>query len=189
MLDVPAFILASASPRRLSLLASVGLSPSEVLPADIDETPRKAEMPKGYALRVALEKGQAVALLRPGVRILSADTVVAMGRRILPKAEDEATARRCLEGLSGRRHRVYTAVVLIDTQGKVRQRVVEAHVSVKRLHEDEIAAYLATGEWNGKAGGYGIQGAAASFIPWINGSYGAIVGLPLAETVALLKSA
>lgn len=188
MLDVPAFILASASPRRLSLLASVGLTPREVLPADIDETPRKAEIPKDYALRVALEKAEAVIALRPDTRILSADTVVAMGRRILPKAEDEATARQCLEALCGRRHRVYTAVVLIDAAGRVRHRVVEAHVSMKRLHADEIAAYIATGEWQGKAGGYGIQGAAAAFIPWINGSYSAIVGLPLTETVALLKS-
>ncbi len=181
------FILASASPRRLALLASVGLTPSEVLPAEIDETPRKAEIPKDYALRVALEKARATVVLRPGARILSADTVVAVGRRILPKAEDEATARSCLELLSGRRHRVQTAVVVVQVDGKTRHRVVETHVSVKRLHAHEIGAYLATNEWYGKAGGYAIQGAAAGFIPWINGSYSSVVGLPLAETLGLLQ--
>ncbi len=182
---IPPFILASASPRRLALLASIGLTPCEVLPTDIDETPRKGELPEPYALRVATEKAQAAAALRPGQRIVSADTVVAMGRRILPKAEDEATARRCLEALSGRRHRVHTAVVVLD-ESRLRTRLVTTRVAFKRLHKQEIDAYLASGEWRGKAGGYAIQGVAAAFIPWINGSYNGVVGLPLAETMGML---
>ena len=186
-MSVASFILASASPRRVDLLRLLGLTPVEILPADIDETPCKNELPKDYALRVASEKAQAVAALRPGSRILSADTVVAMGRRVLPKAEDEATARDCLKRLSGRRHQVLTAVAFIDAQGKLHTRLSESRVAFKRLTAQETESYIASGEWNGKAGGYAIQGLAGGFIPWISGSHSAIVGLPMAETLALLS--
>ncbi len=182
----PSLILASASPRRLELLRQVGLVPAAVDPADLDETPLKGELPHLYARRIAAAKAAAVALRHPGAVVLAADTVVAVGRRILPKAEDEATARRCLALLSGRRHRVLGAVAAIGPDGRPHQRLVTTQVSVKRLAEAEIARYLAGGEWRGKAGGYAIQGAAAAFIPWINGSYPNVVGLPLAETLALL---
>ena len=180
------FILASASPRRIELLRLLGLTPAEILPADIDETPKRDELPKPYAVRVAQEKALAIAALRPGQRILAADTVVAMGRRVLPKAEDEATARDCLKKLSGRRHRVFTAVVLVDAQGKMHVRCVETRVAFKRLTQAETEMYIQSNEWNGKAGGYAIQGLAAAFIPWISGSHSAVMGLPLAETHGLL---
>ncbi len=181
----PVFILASASPRRLQLLQQVGLVPDKTIPADIDETPLKSETPAAYAQRVACGKAQLVANAHPDAVVLAADTVVATGRRILPKAEDEQTARKCLQKLSGRRHRVYTAVA-VSHQGKLREEVVMTQVKFARLSAKEIDAYIATGEWQGKAGGYAIQGRAESFIPWINGSYSNVVGLPLAETCHML---
>lgn len=184
-MSVALFILASASPRRLELLKQIGLVPHAVEPADIDETPRKDEQPLHYAQRMAEEKALAVSARKPNERILAADTVVACGRRILPKAEDEATARKCLALLSGRRHRVITAVALAHG-GLVKVKAIMTMVSFKRLTEPEIEAYIASGEWHGKAGGYAIQGLAAAFIPSINGSYSNVVGLPLAETAALL---
>ena len=183
------FLLASASPRRLALLAQAGITPAQVIHADIDETPCKAELPDKYALRMAVEKVRAVAARHSGQVILAADTAVACGRRILPKAETEAQARQCLELLSGRRHRVYTAVCVVDAAGKERTRTVLTQVSFARLHPSDIADYLASGEWEGKAGGYAIQGRAAKFIPWVNGSYDNVVGLPLHATCGLLKAA
>ncbi|HEU5046733.1 MAG TPA: Maf family protein [Rickettsiales bacterium] len=180
-------ILASASPRRLELLAQIGIKPAGVSPADIDETPLKGELPICYAKRVALEKASLIAARMPGHTVLAADTVVFCGRRILPKAEDEATARRCLTLLSGRRHRVVTAVAML--QDKVlRQKHVETHVRFKRLSAGEIDHYIANGEWHGKAGGYAIQGLAGAFIPFINGSYSNVVGLPLCEVKAMLEA-
>lgn len=181
----PSFILASASPRRLQLLKQVGLTPASVIPADIDETPLKNETPVAYAKRIAAAKAQKVASAHPGATILAADTVVALGRRILPKAEDAGTATQCLRLLAGRRHRVLTAVTVI-TAGKPRHKLVETIVKMSRLTEKDIAAYVATNEWHGKAGGYGIQGVAEYFLPWIGGSYSNVVGLPLTETCQLL---
>lgn len=155
--------------------------------ADIDEKPRKAELPRDYALRMAREKAEAAADAE--AHVLAGDTVVAVGRRILPKAEDEATARECLELLSGRRHRVLSAVALRAPDGTLRERLSETSVRFKRLSADEITAYLASDEWHGKAGGYGIQGRAEGLIAWISGSHSAVVGLPLFETRALLKTA
>lgn len=180
-------ILASASPRRLDLLAQIGIRPDAVDPADIDETVRPRELPGPHALRLAREKALAVAARHPDAFVLGADTVVACGRRVLPKAEDEATARRCLELLSGRRHRVYGGVALVAPNGRLTQRLVETVVAFKRLAPEEIAAYLASGEWRGKAGGYAIQGRAARFVRWLSGSYSNVVGLPLFETAALLE--
>lgn len=184
---MPDLILASASPRRRELLSRLGLSDAIVSPADIDETPRKAEVPRDYAVRMAREKAEAAGSNESFV--LAGDTVVAAGRRILPKAEDEATARQCLELLSGRRHRVLSAVALRAPDGRIRERLSETQVRFKRLSHDEIAAYLASGEWHGKAGGYAIQGAAEGLIAWIGGSHSGVVGLPLFETRALLKAA
>lgn len=178
-------ILGSASPRRLELLAQIGVTPDEVRPADIDETPRKGELPRAYALRLATEKAQAIA--GDGL-ILTADTVVALGRRILEKPADEAEAVRFLHLLSGRRHRVITAVALRRGDALWTRRV-ETQVKFKRLSDEEVSAYIRGGEWRGKAGGYAIQGAAAAFIPWISGSYPAVVGLPLAEVAGLLAGA
>lgn len=186
MSDSPQFILASSSPRRRELLAQIGVVPDAITPADIDETPLKGELPAPLALRLAIEKAEAVATA--GSVVLASDTVVSCGRRILPKAEDEATARKCLELLSGRRHQVYTAICVMDANGKRHSQLVTTRVKFRLLQPWEIDAYLATGEWLGKAGGYGIQGAAAAFIPWINGSYHAVMGLPLAETASLLVS-
>lgn len=182
-------ILASASPRRLDLLAQIGVTPDGVDPAHIDETPCREELPAPYAERMAAEKGLAVAARHPGALVLSGDTVVACGRRILPKAEDEATARECLKLLSGRRHRVMSAVTLVDAAGIVRHKLSTSVVTFKRLHKDEIEAYLATGEWEGKAGGYAIQGRAAGLIRAISGSPSGVIGLPLYETRTLLLSA
>ena len=183
-------VLASASPRRLALLAQIGVRPDEVVPAAIDELPRKGELPPHHARRLAREKCVAgMDALTASAFVLAADTVVAVGRRILPKAETPEEARRCLELLSGRAHRVHTAVALGDPAGRVRERLVETRVKVKRLSEPEIAAYLASGEWRGKAGGYAIQGLAAAFVLSLVGSYGAVVGLPLYETAALLGGA
>ena len=186
-MSAPQLILASASPRRCELLARLGIEPLRVTHADIDETPHKAELPRDYAVRMAREK--ALAVTDPVAQVLAGDTVVAVGRRILPKAEDEETARRCLELLSGRRHRVLSAVALRAPDGTLRERLSETQVRFKRLSEEEIRAYLAGGEWHGKAGGYAIQGTAEALIAWIGGSHSGVVGLPLFETRALLRSA
>ncbi|MEO0960849.1 MAG: Maf family nucleotide pyrophosphatase [Pseudomonadota bacterium] len=182
-------VLASASPRRLDLLAQAGIVPDSVDPADIDETPAKTELPRPHALRLARDKAHAVAARHPDAFVLAADTVVGVGRRILPKTEDETSARQCLALLSGRAHRVFTGVCLVAPDGRVSAQVVEARVHVKRLSDMELSTYLASGEWQGKAGGYAIQGRASAFIPSITGSYTAIVGLPLAETVKMLTGA
>lgn len=186
----PRLVLASASPRRLALLRQVGIEPDAVLSLDIDETPRRAELPRDLARRLARSKAEA-ALVSGGTLgcgyLLAADTVVAVGRRILPKARTEAEARACLALLSGRSHRVYTAVVLLPPSGERRERLVETRLRVKRLSGPEIDAYVASGEWRGKAGGYAIQGRAAAFVLGLVGSYTAVVGLPLYETCALLE--
>jgi septum formation protein len=182
-------ILASASPRRLDLLARIGITPDGVDAADIDETPAPAELPGPHAARLAAGKAAAVATRHPGALVLAADTVVAAGRRILPKAEDEGAARACLALLSGRRHRVHTAVTLIDGEGKARHRLVTTIVTFKRLTLAEIDAYVASDEWRGKAGGYAIQGRAEAFVRFLAGSHSGVVGLPLFETRALLASA
>ena len=179
-------VLASASPRRLELLAQIGVVPDLVDPADIDETPRRGELPPAHALRLAREKLLRVMPRHPGAFVLAADTVVACGRRILPKPADEASARRCLDLLSGRRHRVHSGVALAGPDGRVAIRRVDTQVAFKRLSTDELAAYLASGEWRGKAGGYAIQGRAAALIRFVSGSYSNVVGLPLFETAQLL---
>ena len=183
----PRLILASASPRRRELLARLGVEPARIGGADIDETPLKGEIPRDYARRMAREKAQAAA--DPDGFVLAGDTVVALGRRILPKAEDEATARRCLGLLSGRRHRVLSAIALLGPDGTLREQLSETVVIFKRLSNEEIDAYLASGEWHGKAGGYAIQGSAEGLISRIQGSHSGVVGLPLFETRALLKAA
>lgn len=180
----PNLILASASPRRLSLLAQIGITPDAVRPADIDETPGKDELPRLHALRLAAEK--AAAIDAPGDYILAADTVVGVGRRILPKTETETEAVDCLRLMSGRSHRVFTGISLIGPDGKQVSRVVETRVKMKRLTDAEIADYIATDEWRGKAGGYAIQGYAESYIISIIGSFSNVVGLPLYETKNLL---
>ncbi|WP_435202600.1 Maf family protein [Qipengyuania sp. 902] len=183
----PRLILASASPRRRELIARLGVTPDAIAPADIDETPHKAELPRDYARRMAREKAEAAA--SDDGFVLAGDTVVAAGRRILPKAEDEATARQCLELLSGRRHRVLSAIALRAPDGTMRERLSETVVLFKRLSAEEIDAYLASGEWDGKAGGYAIQGIAEGLISRIQGSHSGVVGLPLYETRAMLKAA
>ncbi len=180
-------ILASASPRRLELLARLGVTPDSVVPAEIDETPRKAEIPDLYACRMAMEKAAAIA--EPGSLILAADTVVAAGRRILPKAETEEEARAALTLLSGRRHRVHSAVAVTDSQGRTRTRLSTSLVAFKRLSADEIDAYVAAGEWRGKAGGYAIQGRAEALVRSLSGSHSGVMGLPLYETRILLRAA
>ena len=182
----PPFILASASPRRLDLLAQIALSPDLVDPADIDETPRPAELPMIHARRLAAAKARLVAARHPGAFVLGADTVVACGRRILPKALDRDTARKCLTLLSGRRHRVHGAVALMTPAGKLAARDAVTIVAFKRLMPREIADYLDSGEWHDKAGGYAIQGLAARFVRQLGGSYSNVVGLPLFETAGLL---
>ncbi|WP_374527281.1 nucleoside triphosphate pyrophosphatase [Novosphingobium sp.] len=186
-MSAPQLILASASPRRRELIARLSVEPCAIAAADIDESPRKAEAPRPYAARMALEKAEAVD--GAGAFVLSGDTVVALGRRILPKAEDEATARECLALISGRRHRVLSAVALKYPDGTVRQRLSETVVRVKPLSAAEIEAYIAGGEWHGKAGGYAIQGSFEGLIAWIGGSHSGVMGLPLFEARALLKSA
>lgn len=178
-------ILASASPRRLELLAQVGVVPDRVLPADVDETPRKAETPAVLAGRLARTKARAVADRHPDALILAADTVVAVGRRLLEKPADAAEAERFLRLLSGRNHRVFTGVAAARGE-RLSVRVVETLVAFKPLGDAEIAAYLATGDWKGKAGGYAIQGPAGAFVRRIVGSHPAVMGLPLYETVQLL---
>jgi septum formation protein len=185
----PPLILASASPRRLDLLAQIGIAPDRIVPPEIDETPRPRELAPALAVRLAGEKAAAVAALHPGAVVLAADTVVACGRRILPKAEDEAAARRCLDLLSGRRHRVVGGICVIAPDGAVRLRRVVTAVTFKRLSDSEIRLYLASGEWRGKAGGYAIQGLAGRFVAAINGSYGNVVGLSLPEAAHLLAAA
>jgi septum formation protein len=182
-------VLASASPRRLDLLARIGIVPDAVIPAEIDETPLKAELPHLFAARMAAEKAAAIAPAELGSLILAADTVVAVGRRILGKAKDDAEARSMLSLLSGRRHRVLSAITLVDTAGVARHRLSTSMVAFKRLSEDEIDAYLASGEWKGKAGAYAIQGRAEALIRWMSGSHSGVVGLPLHETRTLLRSA
>ncbi|MEZ5737390.1 MAG: nucleoside triphosphate pyrophosphatase [Novosphingobium sp.] len=186
-LAAPHLILASASPRRRELLARLNVVPDRIAAADIDETPRKGELPRDYARRMAREKAEAVETR--DAHVLAGDTVVALGRRILPKAEDEATARECLSLISGRRHRVLSAVALKAPDGGIRERLSETIVRFKRLSEAEIDTYAASGEWQGKAGGYAIQGHAEGLIAWISGSHSGVVGLPLFETRALLKAA
>ena len=182
-------VLASASPRRLELLARIGVVPDAVVPADIDETPARAELPAHYAARIALEKAVAVHSAEAGSIVLAADTVVAAGRRILPKTEDEEEARRTLALLSGRRHRVHTAVTVIGADGTRRHRISTTIVSFKRLDNAELDNYLAGGEWRGKAGAYAIQGRAEALIRQMSGSHSGVVGLPLFETRALLIAA
>ena len=181
------FILGSGSPRRKELLAQIGVVPDDIRAPDIDETPHTAELPRPYCARMASEKAAAVQAGGDDI-VLCADTTVAVGRRILGKPEDEAEAIRFLRLMSGRRHKVITAVA-VKRGDKLWQRDVVSTVRMKRLSDVEISAYLATGDWQGKAGGYGIQGPAGALIPWISGSFTGIVGLPLAETANLLRAA
>jgi len=182
-------ILASASPRRLSLLEQVGIEPSKIIPADIDETPLKQEKPNNLALRLAEEKAKAVAKISEDKNafILAADTVVACGRRILPKTEDEQSAKECLELLSGRKHTVYGGICIITHEEKVISRTAKTHVSFKRLSHTEHREYVEGHEWHGKAGGYAIQGHAACFVKSIQGSYSNVVGLSLYDTMQILN--
>ena len=181
-------ILASASPRRVQLLAQLGVTPTSIIPADIDESALLREKPLNYVGRIAISKARTVAAKHPGQLILAADTVVALGSRILPKAEDEATARHCLRLLSGRRHRVYTTVAVVDASGVLRSKTVMTVVKFAHLTATMVEQYIASKEWDGKAGGYAIQGLAGSFIPFIGGSHSNVVGLPLFETAQLLKN-
>ncbi|MFN3816504.1 Maf family protein [Brevundimonas sp.] len=185
----PPLVLASASPRRIELLAQVGIAPDRIVPADIDETPLKGETPPRLAERLALTKAGTVADLEPDAVILAADTVVAVGRRLLEKPADETEARRFLALLSGRNHRVFTGVAVKAPGRDAAVRVVETRVSFKPLSDDEITGYLNTGDWRGKAGGYAIQGPAGAFVRRIVGSHPAVMGLPLYETVQLLHGA
>jgi septum formation protein len=183
----PVLALASASPRRLDLLRQIGLIPDRVAPADIDERPLRDERPGQLALRLAVQKGEAVRVGLPGMFVISADTVVAVGRRILPKAETEEEARACLRLLSGRKHDVLTGVAVSAPDGRQVSRLVEARVELKRLSHQDVEGYIGSAEWRGKAGGYAIQGQAGGFVTGMSGSYSAIVGLPLYETAALLE--
>jgi septum formation protein len=186
---LPPLVLASASPRRLELLRQIGIEPAAIDPADTDETPHRDEAPRAYAERMAKAKLAVVAPRHPEALVLAADSVVAVGRRILPKVETKDEALRCLRLLSGRRHRVLGGLALAVPGGKPRTRLVETVVRFKRLEPAEVDAYLASGEWQGKAGGYAIQGRAAAFVAFISGSYSNVVGLPLFETATLLRSA
>jgi septum formation protein len=193
MIGRPKLVLASGSPRRLALINQAGIEPDALRPADVNETPKKGELPRACANRLARTKADAVLeAVRndedlQGSYILAADTVVAVGRRILPKAELLDEAAQCLRLLSGRNHRVYTAICLVTPKEGFRQRLVETRVRFKRLSEEDIEAYLASGEWRGKAGGYAAQGLAGAFIVKLVGSYTNVVGLPLYEAVALLS--
>ncbi len=188
----PKLVLASASPRRLALLEQCGIIPDALLPTDVDETPKKNERPRDLAGRLALEKAQAAFRISrnmpdlAGAYIISADTVVALGRRVLPKPEVVDEAAECLRMLSGRAHRVYTGVTLATPKGGFRERLVETRIRFKRLSQQDIESYLASGEWRGKAGGYAAQGIAGSFIIKLIGSHSGVVGLPLYETLGLL---
>jgi septum formation protein len=185
--DRAPLILASTSPRRLALLRQVGVIPDRIEAPDVDEAPLTRELPRAHALRLAAAKADHVAARSPAAFVLAADTVVACGRRILGKASDLATAERYLRLLSGRRHRVYTAIAITAPDGRRASRVVMTMVAIKRLDARELQAYLASGEWRDKAGAYAIQGRAEAFIPAINGSYSNVVGLPLAATLDLLR--
>jgi septum formation protein len=182
-------VLASASPRRLELLKRLGATADAVVDAGIDESARPGELPAAYASRMALEKAAAVKAREPEALVLAGDTVVAAGRRILPKAQDEAGARASLLLLAGRRHRVLSAVTAIAPDGTARHRLSTSVVGFKRLSEAELDAYLASGEWLGKAGGYAIQGRAEALMRFLSGSHSAVMGLPLYETRALLRAA
>jgi len=185
----PKLVLASASPRRLELLAQIGVTPAKVMPADVDESPWPDEAPRVHAERLARSKAEAIAKQDPDAFVLAGDTVVACGRRILPKAETVSQARECLALLSGRRHRVLTGIALLTPEGALHARVVESVVQFKRLSDAEINAYLASNEWSGKAGGYAIQGLAAGLISYLRGSHSNVVGLPLYEVAQLLEGA
>jgi septum formation protein len=178
-------VLASASPRRLDLLRQVGIEPGRTVSTDIDETPLKGETPRRLALRLAAEKAKAAGVT--DAFVLAADTVVAVGTRVLPKAETEEEARKCLTLLSGRPHKVLTAVAALAPDGRIATRLVETRVKFKRLTARETDAYIKSGEWRGKAGGYGVQGRAGAFVTELQGSYSAVVGLPLYETLCLLQ--
>jgi septum formation protein len=192
MIGRPKLVLASGSPRRLSLINQVGIEPDALRPADIDETPKRGELPRAYATRLARNKAEsALGMVRiddelKGAYILAADTAVAVGRRILPKAELLDEAAQCLRLLSGRNHRVHTAICLVTPKETFRQRYVETRVRFKRLSEQDVEAYLASGEWRGKAGGYAAQGIAGGFVVKLVGSYSNVIGLPLYETLTLL---
>src|SRR4051794_15719999 len=192
MIGRPKLVLASGSPRRLGLLNQGGIEPDQLLPSDVDETPVKGELPRAYATRLARQKaGAALEAIRRsdelrGSFVVAADTVVAVGRRILPKAELLDEAAQCLRLLSGRSHRVYTGICVVTPKEAFRQRLVETRVRFKRLSQEDLEAYLASGEWRGKAGGYGVQGLAGTFVVKLVGSYTNIVGLPLYETLSLL---
>ena len=183
----PRLVLASASPRRRELLAQIGLTPAAIDPAEIDEAPLKGELPPALAKRLARAKAQAAASRHADAAVLAADTVVACGRRVLPKAESEAEARSCLQLLSGRRHRVYGGICLAAPDGRLALRLVVTAVVFRRLTEIDIGRYIESGEWHGKAGGYAIQGRAAAFVRAINGSYSNVVGLDLFTTAGLLR--
>lgn len=180
-------VLASASPRRLDLLSQMGITPDAVIPADVNETLLDAELPGPAAKRLARLKAEDIADKEPGSLILAADTLVALGRRVLGKPADEAEARKYLSMLSGRRHQVYGGICLIDQAGKVHERLIKTQVSFKRLEQSEIDGYIVSGEWQGKAGAYAIQGLAGAFVKAVNGSYANVVGLALYETNNLLK--
>ena len=182
-----AFVLGSGSPRRLELLAQIGITPDAVRAPDIDETPKRAELPRPYCARMAREKVEAVTAGHDDI-VLCADTTVALGRRILGKPTDAAEAASFLIALSGRRHRVITAVA-VRRGDRIWERDVVTAVKMKRLSDDELNTYLATDDWHGKAGAYGIQGPAGAFIPWIQGSFTGVVGLPVAETATILRAA
>ena len=181
----PPLVLASSSPRRLMLLAQLGITPARVLSPDIDESPLPRELPRPYAQRMARLK--AATVREPASLVLAGDTVVAVGRRILPKAETEAEARACLALLSGRRHRVLTAIALTSPDGRMLERLSESVVTFNRVTTAQADTYIASGEWRGKAGGYAINGVAASFVRFLSGSYSGVVGLPLFETAQLLR--
>ena len=183
---MPRLVLASASPRRLALLRQIGIEPDLVAPAEIDETPARNEQPRALAARLAEAKAEAVAALHPDDHVLGADTVVACGRRSLPKPDDLEEARKCLTLLSGRRHKVLGGLTIVAPDGRRARRLVVTAVAFKRLTEAETAAYLESGEWRGKAGGYAIQGRAAAFVRFLSGSYSNVVGLPLFETGSAL---
>ena len=189
MTESPTLILASASPRRLDLLRQIGLEPAQCTPADLDEAPLKGELPRALALRLAKDKALAIAPKHAGCLVLAADTVVSCGRRILPKAENKAQAEDCLKLLSGRRHQVYTGVVLVHPDGTLSEKLSKSTVIFKTLSASERSTYLQTEEWHGKAGGYAIQGLAAVFIRSLQGSYSNVVGLPLFEVASMLANA
>jgi len=183
----PRLVLASASPRRRELLAQAAIVPDKIVPAHVDEQPQAKELPRDHAIRLAIAKAMAVSRLEPDALVLGADTVVACGRRILPRAQNEDDVGRCLTLLSGRRHMVFTAIAVFVDE-KIRKRVVATRVGFKRLTAKEIDGYAESGEGVGKAGGYAVQGRAGAFVSFLNGSYTNVVGLPLMETLALLKT-